>query len=357
MKGSWNWLVPISRFGRGRLWVAEDQVQGLEGTSQDVVEWNGQSGRFICGDECTKGVWFDSSRPHAVEQANGDRIVIVAYTPRRLCKGQSQDLDELKELGFSLPEHVGLSQTLPVVKAQFGRGPEYFDISTDSEDDPVPGEWTDTGEPKHVEERVARMVQLEREERKSLVEELDLGLICVTPGLLAEFGEDLTLMKLLQEHDACEREVELGCSLLALHRLKSVERELEDLWCEAEKTGLPQVRAVKVGSEPPGPTTSALPEEPRNADSLVRDLRDGSVPGELSQLVHPNFGLDTPELVGKGAQPTPGALLQTRIVPQAEIWQNLEDWRQPLTDEVVALKNGLLGLSNSKDSRNLRSFR
>ena len=323
MKGSRNWLVPISRFGRGRLWVAENQVQGLEGTSQDVVEWNGQSGRFLCGDECTKGVWFDSSRPHAVEQADGDRIVIVAYTPRRLCKGQSQDLNELKELGFSLPEHVGLSQTLPVVKAQFGKGPEYFDICTDSEDDPVPGEWTDTGEPKHVEERVARMVQLEREERKALVEELDRGLTCVTPGLLAEFGEDLTLMKLLPEHDACEREVELGCSLLALHRLKSVEQELEDLSCEAEKTGLLQVRAVRVGSEP------TLPEEPLEADSLVRDLRDCSVPGELSQLVHPNFGLDTPELVGKGAQPTPGALLQTRLVPQAEIWQNLEDWRQP----------------------------
>ncbi|CAE7444287.1 unnamed protein product [Symbiodinium sp. CCMP2592] len=232
--------------------------------------------------------------------ADGGRVVIVAYTPRRLCKG-----------------------------------PEYFDISTDSEDDPVPGEWTDTGEPKHLEERVGRMVQLEREERKALVEELDRGLTCVTPGLLAEFGEDLTLMKLLQEHDACEREVELGCSSLALHRLKSVERELEELWCEAEKTGLPQVRAVRVDSEPLGPTTSAVPED----DGQFRDLRDGSVPGELSQAVHPNFGLDTPELVGKGAQPTPGALLQTRIVPQAEVWQNIEDWRQPLTDEVVALKN------------------
>ncbi|OLP83096.1 Pyruvate dehydrogenase E1 component [Symbiodinium microadriaticum] len=221
--------------------------------------------------------------------------------------------------------------------AQFGRDPECFDISTDSEDDSVPGEWTDTGEPKHVDERVGRMVQLEREERKALAEELDRGLSCTTPGLLAELGEDLTLMKLLQEHDACEREVELGCSSLALCRLRSVERELEDLWCESEKTGLPQVRAVKV--EPSSQMTSASPEEPLHVEGPFCDLRDGSVPGELSQLVHPNFGLDTPELVGKGAQPTPGALLQTRIVPQAEVWQNLEDWRQPLTDEVVALKN------------------
>ncbi|CAE7842944.1 aceE [Symbiodinium sp. KB8] len=239
--------------------------------------------------------------------------------------------------GFSLPQHVELPPTLTVAKAQFGRDPECFDISTDSEDDSVPGEWTDTGEPKHVDERVGRMVQLEREERKALAEELDRGLSCTTPGLLAELGEDLTLMKLLQEHDACEREVELGCSSLALCRLRSVERELEDLWRESEKTGLPQVRAVKV--EPSSQMTSASPEEPLHVEGPFCDLRDGSVPGELSQLVHPNFGLDTPELVGKGAQPTPGALLQTRIVPQAEVWQNLEDWRQPLTDEVVALKN------------------
>ena len=336
MKGSRNWLVPISRFGRGRLWLAEDQLQGLESTSQDVVEWDGRRGRFLCGDECTKGVWFDSSKPHAVEQADGDRIVIVAYTPRRLCKGQPQDLVALKELGFSLPQHVELAPTLTVAKAQFGRDPECFDISTDSEDDSVPGEWTDTGEPKHVDERVGRMVQLEREERKALAEELDRGLSCTTPGLLAELGEDLTLMKLLQEHDACESEVELGCSSLALCRLRSVERELEDLWCESEKTGLPQVRAVKV--EPSSQMTSASPEEPLHVEGPFCDLRDGSVPGELSQLVHPNFGLDTPELVGKVAQPTPGALLQTRIVPQAEVWQNLEDC-QPLTDEVVALKN------------------
>ena len=50
-----------------------------------------------------------------------------------------------------------------------------------------------------------------------------------------------------------------------------------------------------------------------------------------------SFGEETPELTAKGALPTPGALLQTRIV--SEIWDNLEAWRQPLTDEVTALKN------------------
>ena len=94
-KGTKNWLVPVSRFKHGRLRVAEDVVQGsheetsgsygfaentAEASCEGLVKWNGLRGRFKAGDE--KAVWFDSSKLHAVEEAEGDRMVIVAYTPR-----------------------------------------------------------------------------------------------------------------------------------------------------------------------------------------------------------------------------------------------------------------------------------
>ena len=97
------------------------------------------------------------------------------------------------------------------------------------------GEWGSTGEPKNQDQRVERMSQLVREERKALDEELHLGAACMTLALLAELQEDLRVAELLQEHDECERDVELGCSRFALHRLASVELALEDVWKSVEK--------------------------------------------------------------------------------------------------------------------------
>ncbi|CAE7861021.1 unnamed protein product [Symbiodinium necroappetens] len=282
MKDTKNWLVPISRFGGG-------------------------------GDE--KAVWFDSRKRHAIEAADGDRIVVVAYTPR-------------------LPQPKS-----PKPVAQIGRDPQYFDISTDSEEDSSEGEWEGTGEPKDFDQRVARLLQLVREEEKALIEELRQGLTNVTPCLVAELQEDLKIANLLQEQDGCEHELELVRSKFALHKLASVERELEQAWCEVEKTSLPQVRAIKVPAE----SSQEVDHDPSPglgpACGSVFALGDGLVPWESPPSLHPDFGLETPEIVGKGACAVPGALLQTRIVSQAEVWKNLEQWRQPLTDEVVALKD------------------
>ncbi|CAE7232268.1 RE1, partial [Symbiodinium natans] len=209
--------------------------------------------------------------------------------------------------------------------SQFGRDPQRFDISSDSEDDSFAGEWQGCGEPNH-EEFVDRLTQLTREEKKAMCEEIEGGLSCVTPGLLSELHEDLRVAMLFQDHDCCERAVELERGSFALHRLKSVERELEEAWQELENTGLPCVRAVR---------TSGADLVEASAGERGNDLLAGEQPQEL----HPDFGQDTQEMKAKGAHSPPGVLLQTRIVPQAEVWQDLERWRQPLTDEVVALKD------------------
>ncbi|CAE7299856.1 RE1 [Symbiodinium sp. CCMP2456] len=332
MKNSKNWLVPISRFRGGRLWIEGQDASG----SQDWIQWDGRWGAFYGGDE--QAVWFDSRKRAAVEAADGDRIVVIAYTPRCLHRCKNQDMQTLQELGFPLPSHVACQPQHPKLAAQIGKDPQYFDISTDSEEDSCEGEWGYTGEPKDFDQRVARLLQLVREEEKALVEELEQGLTSVTPGLLAELQEDLRVATLLQEQDGCERELERVRSKFALHKLASVERELEQALCEAEKTGLPQVRAIKVPTEP-----SPIADEPASMLSVGGDptfaLGDGLVAGESPATLHPDFGLETPEIVEKGACAVPGALLQTRIVPQAEVWENLEQWRQPLTDEAVALKD------------------
>ena len=262
-------------------------------------------------------------------------MVVVAYTPRCLHKCKPQDLETLKELGFPLYSEVVRPTQCPKSAAQIGQDPQYFDISTDSEENSSEGEWGYTGEPKDFDQRVARLSQLVREEGKALIEELEQGLTSMTPGLLAELQEDLRVATLLQEQDGCERELELVRSKFALHRLASVERELEQAWCEAERTGLPQVRAIKVPTE-----SSEVADEPSSLLSVEGDpafaLDDSLVPGESPTDLHPDFGLETPEIVGKGACAVPGALLQTRIVSQAEVWKDLEQWRPPL---MVALKD------------------
>ena len=332
VKNTENWLVPISRFSGGKLWIEGQEASG----SQDWVQWDGRWGTLHGGDE--QAVWFDSRKRHAVEAADGDRMVVVAYTPRCLHKCKRQDLETLEELGFPLYSEVVRPTQCPKSAAQIGQDPQYFDISTDSEENSSEGEWGYTGEPKDFDQRVARLSQLVREEGKALIEELEQGLTSVTPGLLAELQEDLRVATLLQEQDGCERELELVRSKFALHRLASVERELEQAWCEAERTGLPQVRAIKVPTE-----SSEVADEPSSLLSVEGDptfaLDDSLVPGESPTDLHPDFGLETPEIVGKGACAVPGALLQTRIVSQAEVWKYLEQWRPPLTDEVVALKD------------------
>ena len=449
MKGTKNWVVPISHFSKGRLWVAEDQAEQLdEQQSKQLVEWKGMWGRFLAGDD--KGVWFDSSKPHAVEQAEGDRIVLVAYTPRGLHKCTPQDARTLKEMGFRLPSGAPDPPQVETVQVRSGNEPQYFDISSDSEEDLSPGEWAGTGEPQTQDQRVVRLSQLVREERKSMEEELSLGVAGVTPAVLAELQEDLQVAELLLEHDACEREAELGCSRFALQRLASVELALGELWKSVESRSMPQVRAVKRSAEssvlstPPrvlnpmlgdvergrslesrehgrsleleslergrlveplehgrsvelergrlveplehgrsvelerGRLLESLEhgrsveiehgrvleqlEHDRSVESLGHgrslklvapeglveslaveplafDLRGELIPGESANELHPSFGLDTPELAAKGAQPTPGTLLQTRIISQSEVWGDIEAWRQPLTDEVTALKN------------------
>ena len=103
-KGSLNFFVPISRFEKGRIWIDEGVPgPGEKGESRQVkgVE---VEGRWIGGDE--DECWFDASKMHAVEHADGDRRVLVGYTPRLLERLSPEDAETLVDCGFPMPSHA-----------------------------------------------------------------------------------------------------------------------------------------------------------------------------------------------------------------------------------------------------------
>ena len=328
-QGSRNFLVPISRFQGGRLWVEgcdEEKGAGHEREGLDRVPWGDKWGSYVGGDD--RSVWFDPSVTHAVEPTSEDRLVVVAYTPRGLHWGKLADHAKLKDLGFPLPTTVAQNEPHPkVTKAQFGWDPQRFDIGSDLEEESPTTEWRNCGQPSH-DELVGRLSQLVREEKLAMVEELENGLSCVTPGLLSELHEDLKLATLCQEHDGCDRQFELERGLFALSRLRHVESEVDRMWHEHESTGLPCVRAVRTES-------SQSEDQEEHGWSLHSRAHED----DRMAIDHPDYGLESEAITAKGAIPTPGVLLQTRIVPQSEVWGSIEEWRMPLTDEVVALKN------------------
>ena len=163
--------------------------------------------------------------------------------------------------------------------------------------------------------------------KKAMSEEIERGLSVVTPGLLSELQADLKLASLCQEHDCCERQFELERGPFALSRLQQVELEVDQAWNEWEATSLPHIKAVRTGP-------SQAEDQGEHGWSL-----DGRASEENQSSMHPDYGQETEAIASKGAIPTPGVLLQTRIVPQSEVWGQLEEWRLPLTDDVVALKN------------------
>ena len=99
LKGSLNLFVPISRFEDGRIWIEGSSEYGKQVESR-IIDQVQVQGEWIGGSEGP--CWFDSSKRHAVEAAQGARRVVVGYTPRNLEKLTDKETLKLRELGFPI---------------------------------------------------------------------------------------------------------------------------------------------------------------------------------------------------------------------------------------------------------------
>ena len=116
LPGSRNWLCPLTSFDGGGLWVQQDPFEKTPNVDGAVVEKEVRPNVHIKGEilEAVKGKSF-SFNPrlwHEVQPHSGDRVMLIAYTPR-LSNLDDVEADYLKGLGFPLfgeeesavPEH------------------------------------------------------------------------------------------------------------------------------------------------------------------------------------------------------------------------------------------------------------
>ena len=105
LPGSRNWLCPLTSFDGGGLWVQQDPFDKTQNVDGTVVEKEVKPNEHIKGEilEAVKGKSF-SFNPrlwHEVQPHSGDRVMMIAYTPR-LSNLDDVEADYLKGLGFPL---------------------------------------------------------------------------------------------------------------------------------------------------------------------------------------------------------------------------------------------------------------
>ncbi|OLQ10423.1 Copia protein [Symbiodinium microadriaticum] len=100
-RDSKNMVVPLTTFTGGSLWVHDPGVE--EEDSENRVLPNGQQARGRVKEmEMGKTVEFRPTEWHEVQPWEGDRVVLLMYTPRATKLSQG-DVDMLVEFGFEVP--------------------------------------------------------------------------------------------------------------------------------------------------------------------------------------------------------------------------------------------------------------
>ena len=98
-----SWLCPLTEFEGGGLWTELDDMSEDNG-ELDIVEKEVKPGHRVKGRiiEAVKGKTFsfDPRKWHEVQPHRGERIMVIAYTPR-LSNLSESDSEHLKKLGFS----------------------------------------------------------------------------------------------------------------------------------------------------------------------------------------------------------------------------------------------------------------
>ena len=346
--GSKNLVAPLSRFQGGRIWI---QGEGSGDPGCQSMDGRQIEGRYVGGDQ-VDFVWFNPAEVHAVENAQGSRRVAVGYTPRLWSKASQADQKLLHNLHFPIPQADAQASTCAQTKVEYfamdeehdSQHPEIFHhenpihlpnpvgcpralmVSEDPRVDLLAALASDDHD-----DFLSRLSAFVRAEQLLVQEEISQGCGHVTIESLATWQRQLCLHQLCAEHDRTEDGLASGENVrFWMRRAQVVEGMIENVQLESDSQApmlkLVQADPVHVGQDEDQAPTEGLDEVP---------LTGCPVEGPLSQ--HPDFGREADYIECKGAEPGHG-LLQTRTVPQQEVWANLPAWYAPLAEEVTALK-------------------
>ena len=300
--GSLNFVVPVSRFGGGRIWIEEGFGQSSHSTElsgADVSSAPGKpAGRYVGGD--LQSIWFDASRNHAVEASSGTRRVLVGYTPKELGR-LPPDLREFL---------VGLSFPLPPPKPQRPLG-ETMPRTSEPEG------------PKLQEDMLSE------------------------PEIHQLRCEHVMLRHLLiEQHKCCDEEIAAAsnegriASNLHLHDLCAWIEECEQglVWQDTSdllKSGaVGEAEAAVLGARLASLGVSSDVEEAQTWKGLYED-HDPEDPGSGGVGDKKETKISDPETQAWQAQPA--QVLQTVAVSHAEVLKNVEEWRAPASEELGSI--------------------
>ena len=105
LPGSRNWLCPLTSFEDGGLWIQQDPFATDKETEGIAVEKEVKPGVYVKGKvvEALKGkpFSFDPRLWHEAQPHSGDRVMVVAYTPR-LSNLDEAEAEYVKSLGFPI---------------------------------------------------------------------------------------------------------------------------------------------------------------------------------------------------------------------------------------------------------------
>ena len=346
--GSKNLVAPLSRFQGGRIWI---KGEGSGDPGFQSMDGKPIEGRYVGGDQ-VDFVWFDPAEIHAVENVQGSRRVAVGYTPRLWSKVSQADQKLLHSLYFPIPQTDAQASTCAQIRVEYfamdeepaSRHPETLHLEKSVHlPDPIGCTRTPmVSEDPRVDllaalasddhdDLLSRLSAFVRAEQLLVQEEISQGCGHVTIESLATWQRQLCLHQLCAEHDRTEDGLASGENFrFWMRRAQVVEGMIENVQLESDSQ-TPMLRLVQAD-----PVLVGQDEDQAHKEGLDEvPLTGCPLEGPLSQ--HPDFGQEADYIESKGAEPGHG-LLQTRTVPQQEVWANLPAWYAPLAEEVTALK-------------------
>ena len=189
-------------------------------------------------------------------------------------------------------------------------------------------------------EYLCRLREFVAEEQKAFTEEVQLGQGYATLAQATELQDKYTAAVLAEEHDHVLDSLSKGLNTgFWLRKLQAIEGIIRDF----EGRGV--YEDVSLCS---AQIRDACEHDERGfvddqGDESAKELGELPLTGEPPchpRAKHPDFGLHSGYVDSKNAKPpeNPATLLQTRVVSQQEVWEDIESWRIPLTEEVSALK-------------------